>query len=227
MLRRDDVTADDSFVSLEGDSLSYVEMSIRVEQVLGHLPAGWHTTPIRELVPHDGPPPRGRSLETNVALRALAIVAIVGSHANLFVLLGGAHVLLAVAGFNLGRFHLTDAPRAERLRHLGASIARVAVPSVLWIGPDARGQLVQALEVGLLQALERVVEQLSELDARLHQGVEAGLGQGGEGRQMALQLFDHDLPRLRDVRVVGDADREGSLESERQDSTLALERAER
>ena len=56
---------------------------------------------------------RPRSLETNVLLRALAIVMIVGSHANLFVLLGGAHVLLGVAGFNFGRFHLTDgaAPR--------------------------------------------------------------------------------------------------------------------
>ena len=137
VLRRDDVRDDDSFVSLEGDSLSYVEMSIRVEEVLGHLPAGWHTTPIRELVPHEGPAPRGHAIETNVLLRALAIVAIVGSHANLFVLVGGAHVLLAVAGFNFGRFHLNGSPRRERLRHMASSVARVAVPSVLWIGAVA------------------------------------------------------------------------------------------
>jgi acyl-CoA synthetase (AMP-forming)/AMP-acid ligase II len=137
VLRRDDVADADSFVSLEGDSLSYVEMSIRVEEVLGHLPPGWHTTPIRELVPHDGPPRRGRSVEINVVLRALAIVAIVGSHANLFAVVGGAHVLLAVAGFNFGRFHLTSAGRTERLRHLGSSIGRVVVPSALWIGAVA------------------------------------------------------------------------------------------
>jgi hypothetical protein len=70
----------------------------------------------------------------NVVLRALAIVAIVGSHANLFVVLGGAHVLLGVAGFNFGRFHLTGAPRADRLRHMASSIARVAVPSAILIG---------------------------------------------------------------------------------------------
>ncbi len=134
VLRRDAVRDEDTFVSLEGDSLSYVEMSIRVEDVLGHLPPSWHVTPIGDLAPRDGRPRRGRSLEMNVVLRALAIVAIVGSHANLFVVLGGAHVLLGVAGFNFGRFHLTGAPRADRLRHLASSIARVAVPSALVIG---------------------------------------------------------------------------------------------
>ncbi len=134
VLRRDVVRDEDSFVSLEGDSLSYVEMSIRVEEVLGHLPPSWHVTPIGELVPREGGARPGRSLEMNVLLRALAIVAIVGSHANLFVVLGGAHVLLGVAGFNFGRFHLTAAPRADRLRHMASSIARVAVPSMLLIG---------------------------------------------------------------------------------------------
>jgi acyl-CoA synthetase (AMP-forming)/AMP-acid ligase II len=137
VLRRDVVGDEDSFVSLEGDSLSYVEMSIRVEEILGHLPPSWHLTPIGELVPHQGEPRRGRSVEMNVLLRALAIVAIVGSHANLFVVLGGAHVLLGVAGFNFGRFHLTSAPRTDRLRHMAASIARVAVPSAIVIGTVA------------------------------------------------------------------------------------------
>ncbi|HSJ22803.1 MAG TPA: AMP-binding protein [Nocardioidaceae bacterium] len=137
VLRRDDVGDADSFVSLEGDSLSYVEMSIRVEEILGHLPPSWHLTPIGELAPREGKPRRGRSLEMNVLLRALAIVAIVGSHANLFVVLGGAHVLLGVAGFNFGRFHLTSAGRTDRLRHMTASVARVAVPSAVVIGTVA------------------------------------------------------------------------------------------
>jgi acyl-CoA synthetase (AMP-forming)/AMP-acid ligase II len=135
VLNRDEVTDQDTFVTLEGDSLSYVEMSIRLEEVLGHLPANWHLTPIGELAPATGRRRRGfRSLETNVLLRAVAIVLIVGSHANLFLLAGGAHVLLGVAGFNFGRFHLTESPRRERVRHLATSIARIVVPSVLWIG---------------------------------------------------------------------------------------------
>jgi AMP-binding enzyme/acyltransferase-like protein len=133
VLGRHGVTDDDSFVSLEGDSLSYVEASLRVEEVLGALPVGWHTTSIGDLAGVATVQRRGRTLETNVLLRALAIVMIVGTHANLFVATGGAHVLLAVAGFNFGRFHLTEAPRRARVRHLSGSIARIAVPSVLWL----------------------------------------------------------------------------------------------
>ncbi|CAN5133587.1 AMP-binding protein [soil metagenome] len=138
VLGRHDITDADTFVSLGGDSLSYVEASLRLEAALGHLPVDWPTTPVGELAASGsaeiaGPPSRSRTLETNVALRALAIIAIVGSHANLFVAVGGAHVLLAVAGFNFGRFHVTSAPRGERVRHLAASAARVAVPSMAWL----------------------------------------------------------------------------------------------
>jgi hypothetical protein len=135
ILDRDDVTDDSSFVSLGGDSLSYVEMSVRLERVLGHLPPDWHTRPIRALRPPARPPGprRRRALETSVALRAIAIVLVVGTHAGLFNVSGGAHLLLGVAGFNFARFHLTDARRRERLRHVWSSIARLVVPSVTWI----------------------------------------------------------------------------------------------
>ena len=44
-----------------------------------------------------------RRVETNVVLRALAIVLITGSHIHLFSVLGGAHVLLGIAGYNFAR----------------------------------------------------------------------------------------------------------------------------
>ncbi|SCL29197.1 Acyl-CoA synthetase (AMP-forming)/AMP-acid ligase II [Micromonospora rhizosphaerae] len=134
LLDQPDVTADDSFVSLGGDSLSYVEMSVRLEQLLGDLPADWHTTPIRDLArPAPARPTGRRVLETSVALRALAIVVIVGSHIPVFTIKGGAHLLLAVAGFNFARFQLTDAPRRDRLRAAGRGISRIVLPSVAWI----------------------------------------------------------------------------------------------
>lgn len=134
VLGRCDVTPELSFVDLGGDSLSYVEMSVRLEQALGQLPANWHTTAIRDLRPE---PPRTRtrrrSLETSVALRAIAIVLIVGSHIPLFTITGGAHLLLGVAGFNFARFQLTGAGRRGRLRQLRGGITRVVLPSVTWI----------------------------------------------------------------------------------------------
>jgi hypothetical protein len=63
----------------------------------------------------------------------VAIVLIVGSHAGLYTLWGGAHILLGVAGYNFARFCLTPLPRRERVRHLWNTIAWIAVPTVLWV----------------------------------------------------------------------------------------------
>ncbi|MGP4053643.1 AMP-binding protein [Mycobacterium sp. 4D054] len=140
VLHLDPDTIDDhaSFVDLGGNSLSYVTMSVRLERTLGRLPADWQRLSLREL--QNLPAPRrprwqvwAGTLETSVALRAVAILLIVGSHAELFELWGGAHILLGVAGYNFGRFCLTPLPRTTRIRHLRATIAWVAVPSMLWV----------------------------------------------------------------------------------------------
>ena len=135
VLDRDDLTDDDSFVSAGGDSLSYVELSLRLEDALGHLPPGWHLIAIGDLRP--AARPRRPRLETSVALRAIAIVLVVSFHSNALSIVGGAHLLIGVAGFNLARFGLSALPRGERLRHLRASAARIAVPTVLWAGAVA------------------------------------------------------------------------------------------
>lgn len=133
-----EVTEDSSFVDLGGNSLTYVMMSLRLERALGHLPADWQRMSLRELRGLPAPAPRrwklwNSTLETSVALRAVAILLIVGSHAELFELWGGAHILLGAAGYNFGRFCLTPLPRKVRIRHLRTTIAWIAVPSVLWI----------------------------------------------------------------------------------------------
>jgi acyl-CoA synthetase (AMP-forming)/AMP-acid ligase II len=179
LLGRPDATEDDSFTSLDGDSLNYVELSLRLEERIGALPADWPSRPIRDLadVCASRRPDRAASrpvseasrrpdsldrqthrpgglldrqkrrrfarLETSVVLRALAILLIVATHADVVQLKGGAHLLLAVAGFNLARFRLTSraAPSAEartarsrRVRGLLRSALALAVPAVLWIG---------------------------------------------------------------------------------------------
>jgi acyl-CoA synthetase (AMP-forming)/AMP-acid ligase II len=128
LLGRPAVGPDDTFVGLGGDSLSYVEVSLHLEELLGHLPPQWHIRSVAEL---EGLA-RARSrraprLETTVVLRAVAIVAVVGNHVGLWDVPGGAHVLLGVAGFNFARFAL---PSGRVLR----STARVAVPCLLWLG---------------------------------------------------------------------------------------------
>jgi hypothetical protein len=138
VLRQPRVGPHDTFAGLGGDSLSYVELSLRLERRLGRLPADWPDRTIAELADVADRATGGRRsrwvrLETGIVLRAAAIVMIVGSHTNLFLLLGGAHVLLAVAGANFARFHVSAADRADRARNLARSVARIAVPASLWI----------------------------------------------------------------------------------------------
>ncbi|MFC7485512.1 AMP-binding protein [Knoellia sp. CPCC 206453] len=147
LLDRPDATDEDSFVSLRGDSLSYVEMSVRLEGLLGTLPTSWHVRSVADLAALHGASPatsarhrripswlRGRVLETSVVLRALAIALIVLTHAGVLEVRGGAHVLLAVAGYAFARFQLSDAERSDRVAHILESITRIALPSAVWIG---------------------------------------------------------------------------------------------
>ena len=159
VLGRPDAGDDDSFVDLGGDSLSYVELATRLtDRFPDGLPAGWHTTSIaalERLTPSAGATTHARRarwarLDTTVALRALAILFVVASHVDLVPLEGGAHLLLALAGFNFARFQLSAAGDARtRLRHGLAGLAQLLVPSVLWVG--AAGILVGSY--GLTTAL--------------------------------------------------------------------------
>ncbi|EHR50060.1 acyl-CoA synthetase (AMP-forming)/AMP-acid ligase II [Saccharomonospora marina XMU15] len=178
------VADDATFVNLGGDSLSYVRMATELEKVLGTVPEGWPNLTVREL---ERLRPRRRrfpAVETNVVLRALAILLVVGTHVGFFGIMGGAHLLLVLAGWTFARFGLADGEPAVAGRVLRGA-ARVAVPSMLWLwvraftepdvgaaniallsnyvpGPVARGYwfievLVQALLVfGLLFAVPAV-----------------------------------------------------------------------
>jgi peptidoglycan/LPS O-acetylase OafA/YrhL len=135
LLGRPDATLDESFASLRGDSLSFVEASVALGSLLGDLPRDWSHRSARDLVP-DRPPRRTpwAWVDTPLLMRAVAIVLVVGTHANLLTIPGGAHVLLAVCGFHLARLQLGGGSRGERVRGLLQATARVAVPAGLFIG---------------------------------------------------------------------------------------------
>ncbi|KRF23574.1 AMP-binding protein [Phycicoccus sp. Soil803] len=140
LLGRPDASARTSFVDLGGDSLSYVEVSVRLEEVLGTLPAHWQRLTPAELVDpittqlDSDRRARWRRLETNVVIRALAVILILANHTKLAELPGGAHTLLVIAGYNLARFQLTGRPPRERATRIVQGVVRIWAPSALWIG---------------------------------------------------------------------------------------------
>ncbi len=133
VLGQSSIGPDDTFVALGGDSLSYVEVSIGLEELLGHVPPAWHLMTIAELDGSRRTRGRLRAVETGVAIRAVAILAILAQHFDLVEVLGGAHVLLAAAGFNFSRFALNAIDRADSWRPLRSVIARVMIPTTVWV----------------------------------------------------------------------------------------------
>ncbi|MEZ5236895.1 MAG: AMP-binding protein [Acidimicrobiales bacterium] len=148
VLGRRRVDVDRSFVALGGDSLSYVECSLRLESLLGPLPADWHHQPLRRLAARRGAagegdgwgggsearPRRTVSMDTTILLRATAICMVVSYHMGVFRSPGGAHLMLALAGYNFARFLADIASPAARLRAAVRTCSRVATPAVLWLG---------------------------------------------------------------------------------------------
>ncbi|WRH26521.1 AMP-binding protein [Arthrobacter sp. JZ12] len=132
------VSDNSTFVSLGGDSLSYVAASVRLEKALGTLPADWHLRTVAELE-RQQTEPAGRCpsllkqlfapVETSIVLRAIAIILIISTHIGLFRWEGTAHVLMAAAGYNFARFQL-QGEGMERLGRQLTSLARIVVPSM-------------------------------------------------------------------------------------------------
>jgi acyl-CoA synthetase (AMP-forming)/AMP-acid ligase II len=95
----------DSFTSLGGDSLRYVQLTIGLERALGHLPAGWEQKPISELATRQR---REKSatqfLSTDLVVRALAVLLVVVHHATSWPIPIGAPAMVMLIGYSLARF---------------------------------------------------------------------------------------------------------------------------
>lgn len=130
-----DVTAQDTFISLGGDSLRYIQASIALEKVLGYLPQEWEKTPIVQLAALQPQRSSLSQIEPSVILRALAIVSVVMNHAGVFApyfaIDGAAMMLLLPSGYNFARFQLQRVIDTGLARMALVALPRVIVPTVL------------------------------------------------------------------------------------------------
>jgi acyl-CoA synthetase (AMP-forming)/AMP-acid ligase II len=98
------VKPSDSFLSLGGDSLTFVELTLALEGIVGALPRDWEGMTIDEIT---GTPIASREravLDPNVYIRAFAILLVVLHHLSRWGFNGGANVLMCMVGYNLARF---------------------------------------------------------------------------------------------------------------------------
>ncbi|RUM97474.1 AMP-dependent synthetase [Pseudaminobacter arsenicus] len=133
----------DTFEGLGGDSLLYVQLSVALERELGHVPDGWETMPVAALRKSKHENRAYSSIDSQLVLRAAAILFIVVHHATLWPIPGGAAVLVMLVGYGLARFQrqrLLAGDSAGVLRSLAANLA-VYLPIVAGFSL-ARGEIL-------------------------------------------------------------------------------------
>jgi acyl-CoA synthetase (AMP-forming)/AMP-acid ligase II len=114
------VDSGDSFNSLGGDSLSYLQMQLLLEEQIGQAPLGWEDMSLAELeaLVRDAGVPEGTRVHIgiDVPLRLAAIFLVVVQHATDYPLFGGTWMLIALMGFAMARFQLRQIATGNPLR---------------------------------------------------------------------------------------------------------------
>ncbi|MBE7159573.1 MAG: acyl carrier protein, partial [Rhodospirillales bacterium] len=129
---------DKSFVELGGDSLSYVRMSMILEDQLGQLPAAWEREPLQDLIrlanQNTGTPASSRwaRMDATVLFRAIAIFIVALSHTGNLTFLSATSPLFVISGINFGKFLRPGIRSTGSLGPTAQFIARFAIPAGLW-----------------------------------------------------------------------------------------------
>ena len=133
------IDANLTFVELGGDSLSFVQASMVLEELIGQLPDQWEMTPVRELAGLAGKTRASklsiRAMEVPVLLRVISIMLIVVGHLQLFstwLVAGETTVLFLISGISLARFQFQAINERGNVHTLIRSVVSIAVPTILY-----------------------------------------------------------------------------------------------
>ena len=129
----EDVSRDSTFAGLGGDSLSFVQVFLETERVIGVVPDRWQFMPISELA--QAVQARHRlwsEVDLTVLTRAVSIVLIVSGHFGLIRYGGGAvHGMMLVSGFMFGGLQLTDVFAKKDPTPILRTLRNILVPTAL------------------------------------------------------------------------------------------------
>ncbi|KQU09121.1 AMP-dependent synthetase [Rhizobium sp. Leaf453] len=130
------VRPQDTFLSLGGDSLRFVQLSIGLEDILGETPVNWETLSVAELSAIGRPAKVRVTLDTTFIIRALAILLVVLQHETLWPIPGGSAAMLILVGFGFARYQ-QDAILHCNLSRLFRSAIAVLIPYYLIVSAYA------------------------------------------------------------------------------------------
>jgi D-alanine--poly(phosphoribitol) ligase subunit 1 len=128
---RQQVSPGSSFATLGGDSLSFINVLLETERLLGRVPDNWTSLTLSDLASH-GSRKAGRSwmadLDMASLIRCLAIIMVVASHLEVSSYANGeTSGLMLISGLFFGKFQLKSASHKAAFRADLKYIERLAV----------------------------------------------------------------------------------------------------
>ena len=138
------ISREDSFETMGGDSLSYIQFSLGFEERFGALPSGWESLTVAELEKNaagqmeksgaTGGRWSWRRLEAATLTRAFFMICIVALHLDTFYYSsnwGAAYFLFMLCGYSVMRFQWPEISRTGKVGTLLGTVLRVAIPTLL------------------------------------------------------------------------------------------------
>ena len=125
------ISADASFVSLGGDSLSFIQASLALERAIGFVPNNWQHLRICDLATQSQSESIWASIHPAVFVRAFSIVFILVGHFFNRNLTGGTDALLLVAGYSFAGFQLNNLYVKKSVKPLFNTMLGIAIPTLL------------------------------------------------------------------------------------------------
>ncbi len=138
ILGKSTLNLEKSFADNGGTSLNHVPATVALLKILEKLPANWHHLPLQELTKLPARKNHYRSLaqiDVSVIIRMIAVLTILINHVLVFSkipapsLLGGAHSLLVIAGYNLAAFNLALPQTSARIKSTLKVFLQIAIPT--------------------------------------------------------------------------------------------------
>lgn len=104
------IKSGDTFRSLGGDSLNYIQMLMLLEARLGVAPNDWDKMSVQNLekIEKKNSSSLISWIETSVFLRVMAITAVVATHSGMNWFGGGTLLLFVLIGYNMARFKSSE-----------------------------------------------------------------------------------------------------------------------
>lgn len=131
-----EIKPDDTFVSLGGDSLSYIQVFMAIEKNLGYVPENWQNITVAELERLEDRKTVITHIDVTILLRTLSIILIVANDTRLFGLfdiVGGTSVLMAIAGFNFAKFQASSISTLNSIRPIMSVVKRILLPYLVFV----------------------------------------------------------------------------------------------